>query len=107
MNVSGFAPIDVATPPIAGQVAPMSAAELAKRGQVKETAQKFEASFLSSMMQEMFEGVETAAPFGGGQGETMFRSFLTDAISKQMAKSGGIGIAAQVQREMLKMQGLK
>ena len=107
MNVSGFAPIDVATPPIASQVVPMSAAELAKRGQVKETAQKFEASFLSSMMQEMFEGVETAAPFGGGQGETMFRSFLTDAIAKQMSKSGGIGIAAQVQREMLKMQGLK
>jgi Rod binding domain-containing protein len=37
----------------------------------------------------------------------MFRSFLTDAIAKQMSKSGGIGIAAQVQREMLKMQGLK
>lgn len=107
MNVSGFAPIDVPLPPLAGQTGASSAAELAKRGQIRETSQKFEASFLSSMMQEMFEGVDTAAPFGGGQSEAMFRSFMTDAIAKQMAKSGGVGIAAQVQREMLKMQGLK
>jgi len=87
--------------------APTSAAELAKRGQIKETAQKFEVSFLSSMLQSMFDGVETSAPFGGGEGEKMFRSFLTEAMSKQMVKAGGVGMAAQVQREMLKMQGLR
>ena len=107
MNVSGFAPIDVSLPPLAATPAATSAAELAKRGQIKDSSQKFEASFLSSMLQEMFEGVDTSAPFGGGQGEAMFRSFLTDAMAKQMAKGGGLGIAAQVQREMLKMQGLK
>jgi Rod binding domain-containing protein len=93
-----------AAPPPASQP---SAAELAKRSQIKQTAQKFEATFLSSMMQEMFEGVEVSAPFGGGDGEKMFKSFLTEAMAKQMSKAGGIGIAAQVQREMLKMQGLK
>jgi Rod binding domain-containing protein len=86
--------------------AAMGAAELAKRGQIKETAQKFEASFLSIMMQQMFEGTETAAPFGGGPGESMFKSFLTEAMAKKMAAAGGIGVAASVQREMLKMQGL-
>jgi flagellar protein FlgJ len=83
-----------------------SAAELAKRGQIKATAQKFEASFLSSMMQNMFEGVKTEAPFGGGAGEDMFRSLLTESIAKQVTKAGGIGVAASVQREMLKLQGL-
>jgi len=83
-----------------------SAAELAKRGEIKQTAQKFEASFLSVMLQQMFEGTETAAPFGGGPGEGMFKSFLTEAMAKKMTASGGIGIAASVQREMLKMQGL-
>ena len=29
-----------------------------------------------------------------------------DAFGKQITKSGGIGVAASVQREMLKMQGL-
>jgi Rod binding domain-containing protein len=54
----------------------------------------------------MFEGVSTDGPFGGGQGEGAFRSFLMDAFAQQISKSGGIGVGAAVQREMLKMQGL-
>jgi Rod binding domain-containing protein len=84
-----------------------SAAELAKLGQIKETSQKFETSFLSVMLGQMFEGTDTPAPFGGGPGEAMFKSFLTEAMAKKMTDSGGVGIAASVQREMLKMQGLK
>jgi Rod binding domain-containing protein len=99
-------PILVSPQLAGGPSLPPSAAELAKRGQIKESAQKFEASFLSSMLQQAFDGVETEAPFGGGPGETMFRSFLTEAMAKQMVKAGGIGISASVQREMLKMQGL-
>ncbi len=86
--------------------AAQSAAELAKRGQIKQTAQKFEASFLSVMLGQMFEGTDVSAPFGGGPGESMFKSFLTEAMAKKMADNGGIGIASTVQREMLKMQGL-
>jgi len=87
--------------------APPSATEMAKRGEIKQTAQKFEASFLSVMLQEMFEGTETQAPFGGGPGESMFKSFLTEAMAKKISASGGIGVADSVQREMLKMQGLR
>ena len=87
--------------------AAMSAAEMAKRGDIKTTAQKFEASFLSIMMQQMFAGVQTSAPFGGGAGEEMFKSFLTEAMAKQVTKAGGLGIAASVSHEMLKLQGLK
>ncbi|MDB5427108.1 MAG: chemotaxis protein chel [Phenylobacterium sp.] len=86
--------------------APQSATELAKRGEIKQTAQKFEASFLSIMLQQMFEGVDTPEPFGGGPGESMFKSFLTEAMAKKMAANGGIGLASSIQREMLKMQGL-
>ena len=84
-----------------------SAEELAKRAKIKATAENFEASFMSVMMQQMFEGVKTSEPFGGGNGEEMFKSVLTDAMSKQVTKAGGIGLAATIQREMLKMQGLK
>ncbi|HEV2533478.1 rod-binding protein [Phenylobacterium sp.] len=97
----------VIPPSLTAPPAAPSAAELAKRGQIKRTAQDFEASFLSVMMQQMFAGVSTDGPFGGGQGEEMFRSVLTDAMSKQMVKVGGIGIAPTVEREMLKLQGLK
>jgi flagellar protein FlgJ len=84
-----------------------STAELAKRGKIDETAKAFESSFLSIMLSQMFEGVETEAPFGGGDGEKMFKSFFTDAIAKQVTKSGGIGLAASVSKEMLKLQGLQ
>ena len=84
-----------------------SAAELAKRGQIHQTAQKFEASFLSIMLQQMFEGTETSAPFGGGPGEQMFKSFMAEAMANKMVKTGGVGLAASVEREMLKMQGMK
>ena len=85
----------------------MSAAELAKRGQVHKTAQNFEASFLTSMVQTMFQGVTTSAPFGGGEGEDMWKSFMAEAMAKDMARHGGIGVAKSVEREMLKLQGLK
>ena len=95
-----------ATPQLTAPIATPTAGELAKRGQIKETAQKFEASFVSSMLQQMFDGLDTDGPFGGGQGEAMFRSVLTEAMAKQVVKSGGIGVSGAVQREMLKMQGL-
>lgn len=77
------------------------------REDIAKTAQAFEASMISSLLGEMFKGVETSAPFGGGPGEESFRSFLTEAIAKQMAAGGGLGLADDLAREMLKMQGLE
>ena len=85
----------------------ITAAEMAKRGDIKETAQKFEAAFMSIMIQQMFAGLETSGPFGGGDGEKTFRSFMTEAMANQMTKSGGIGLADTVMGEMLKLQGLE
>ena len=80
----------------------------ARRGQspqqMRETAESFEASFLSQMLKPMFEGLETDGPFGGGEGEATWRSFLIDAMAKQAVKAGGVGLADTVMSEMLKMQ---
>lgn len=76
------------------------------RAKIKATSADFEASFLSVMMSQMFAGVGEGE-FSGGQGESMFKSFLTDAMAKQMTKAGGVGLAQSVQREMLKLQGLE
>jgi peptidoglycan hydrolase FlgJ len=76
------------------------------REKIKATAKDFEASFLQVMMSQMFSGVGEGE-FAGGQGATMFKSFLLDSFSKQMARSGGIGISQSVEREMLKLQGLE
>jgi Rod binding domain-containing protein len=77
------------------------------REQIKKTAHDFEAAFIGQMLNQMFEGVETAKPFGGGAGEQAFKSFLTEAVSKQMVAAGGLGLADALQRDMLKLQGLE
>lgn len=71
---------------------------------MRETAEQFEASFLSQMLKPMFEGLSTEAPFGGGEAEGTWRGFLVDAMAKQAVRSGGIGLADQVVAQMLKMQ---
>ncbi|WP_259783152.1 rod-binding protein [Aestuariispira ectoiniformans] len=70
-----------------------------------EAAVNFEAMFLTQMVEQMFSGVKTEdGYFGGGSGEKMFRSMLSQEYGHEMAKSGGIGIADMVQKEILKIQ---
>ena len=70
----------------------------------KRAAEQFEGVFVSQFVSEMFNGISTDGPFGGGQGEAMFRSMMTDEYSKQIVAQGGFGLAASVQRELLKTQ---
>jgi flagellar protein FlgJ len=64
----------------------------------------FEAVFLNSMFSQMFTGVDGEGPMGGSGATGVWRSFLTDEYAKSFAKSGGIGIADQVYRELLSQQ---
>lgn len=81
-----------------------AAAPAVVTARMRETAEAFEASFLSQMLKPMFEGLSTEAPFGGGEAEGTWRGFLVDAMAKQTVRSGGIGLADQVVAQMLKMQ---
>jgi flagellar protein FlgJ len=83
-----------------------SAQQAATRARIDATSKQFESQFLSVMMGQMFEGTEVSAPFGGGEAEATFRSFLTDAMAKSVTKRGGIGLAKDIAKEMLKLQGL-
>jgi Rod binding domain-containing protein len=86
--------------------APLPTATPAQRAKIEGAAHDFEAQLVGLMLQPMFEGLSTDGPFGGGEAEGTYRSFMADAIGKQVAKAGGIGVAAPVAREMLRMQGL-
>jgi peptidoglycan hydrolase FlgJ len=74
---------------------------------INKTAQDFEAMFIGQMFQPMFESVGTDPNFGGGHGEDVMRSFLVQEYGKIAAKSGHLGIAAQVKNEMIKMQDVR
>jgi len=86
--------------PVAPNAAPNVAA-------AKKAAEQFEGVFVSEFLGSMFEGISTDGPFGGGQGEAMFRSLMLDQYSKQMASRGGFGLAGPIQRQLLAAQEAK
>ena len=69
----------------------------------EESAENFEAFFLTRMMESMFEGVSTDGMFGGGHAEKIYRSLLLDEYGKEMAKVGGIGVKEYVMTAILQM----
>lgn len=72
--------------------------------QMKETAEKFEAMFLSQALQPMFANIKPESPFGGGPGDEIWRSMQVQEYGKAIARSGGIGIADAVMDQMLRAQ---
>jgi peptidoglycan hydrolase FlgJ len=70
-----------------------------------KAAQDFEAMALGQLLAPMFNTVDTAhSVFGGGEAEATWRPMLVDAIGKQMAAHGGIGLAVPVFATMLRAQ---
>lgn len=67
-------------------------------------AKEFESVFISQFLGSMFSGVSTDGPFGGGQGEEMFRSMMIDQYGQAIEQRGGFGLAASVTKELLKHQ---
>lgn len=97
--------LDLSTALTVAQTQPVRApAHAINAAAAKKTAEQFESVFLAQMLGGMFEGISTDAPFGGGEGESMFRSLMVDEYAKQFEKQGGIGLAAPVASQLLKLQ---
>jgi len=102
-------PIAAATAPTTtGPQAPAKGAKGAVSGRRIEAAaraaQDFEAVYLSFMLQNMFTGISTDGPFSGGEGEKMFRSQLHQEMGRILSRSGGVGLADTVFREIMRHQ---
>lgn len=70
----------------------------------KKAAQQFESVFVTEFLGQMFADIPTDGPFGGGDGEQMFRSLMLDQYGQQIEKQGGFGLAAPVTAQLLKLQ---
>ena len=80
-------------------------ASITQDQKLDKAAKEFEAMFVSEMIGHMFNSIETDPVFGGGHGEDMFRSMMTQEYGKMMSHNGtGIGIAKHVKEALLKMQ---
>lgn len=81
--------------------APVSARTLAA---AQKAAKEYEGVFISEFLGSMFSGISTDGPFGGGQGEAMFRSLMLDQYGKQIEARGGFGLAAAMTKQLLAHQ---
>ena len=83
-----------------------AAAKGAVPPEVKRAAEEFESVFLSQILGQM--GASFGVPsIGGGEGdggENPFASMLRDEYAKVIGRSGGIGVADAVMRELLRAQ---
>ena len=85
--------------PATGTLPPAQAAKL------WQAARDFEAMAIGQLLQPMFETVDVRhAAFGGGEAEATWRPMLVDAIGRQMAAHGGIGLAVPVFNALLRAQ---
>ncbi len=72
--------------------------------QIRQAAEEFEGMFIAQMLQHMFAGIETNPLFGDSHAEEIYQSMMVDEYGKLMAKSGGIGVADHVTRQLLQQQ---
>ena len=66
-----------------------------RHAKLREAAQELEATFLAEMLKSAGLG-ETPGAFGGGIGEDQFSSMLRTEQAREIAKSGGIGLAEHI-----------
>lgn len=72
-----------------------------KDAALMDKAKELEASFLSEMLS--YAGLEPEdGSFSGGIGEQQFGSFLRDQQARMMVEKGGIGLAEQLFRSLVR-----
>ena len=70
----------------------------------RKAADDFESVFLNTFVEQMFSGIETDGPFGGGSSEKIYRSFMAQEYAREIVASGGVGLSDQVYSEILRSQ---
>jgi len=106
---NGVLPLDIGAIALNARNGDAARAAEALRGKpnaeaIRKAAEEFEAVFLSQMLAPMFETLESDTMFGGGPGEDIYRSMMVEEYGKAISRSGGVGIADAVAKELLNIQ---
>ncbi|CAG1065607.1 Murein DD-endopeptidase MepM [uncultured bacterium] len=68
--------------------------------ELRAAAAEFESLFINQMMKSMRDTIGKSELFDGGNAEDIYTSMLDTELSKNMAKSGGIGLADMLLRQL-------
>ncbi len=74
------------------------------KANLREKAKGLEGVFLNTLTSTMFSTIKTDDEFGGGIGEDTWRGMQAEQMADAIAKSGGIGLADSVTRNLLDVQ---
>jgi flagellar protein FlgJ len=85
----------------AAKTAAKAAAEKEARA-VGKVAREFESLFVGMMLKSMRNTVGKDKLTSGGRGEEIYRSMLDQEYASAMSEHGGIGLAAMLERQMIK-----
>ncbi|HEY5301962.1 MAG TPA: rod-binding protein [Acetobacteraceae bacterium] len=73
--------------------------------QLRKAATEFEAVAIGELLAPMFETADTAhGLFGGGEAEATWRPMMVQAIGRQMAAHGGLGLADSIYSALMRAQ---
>ena len=72
-----------------------------RAGAIERAAQDFESIFLAQLVRSMTEGLDGQGLLGPA---TPFGAMLLDEHAKLIARTGGIGVADAVRRELMRWQ---
>jgi len=61
---------------------------------IREAAEQFEGVFMSMLVGEMFKGTETEG------GNAIYTGLMTEKLGDELARSGGIGLADVLEKQM-------
>lgn len=84
-------PVDLPIPPLLAA----KAAAQTQTSKTDQTAKDFEAVFLTQFVDEMMKTTGATA-FGGEKQAEMWRSFMSEAVAKELVEQGGLGLSANV-----------
>jgi flagellar protein FlgJ len=80
--------------------APQPGAEAAEPSRLKTVCEEMEALFLHHMLSEMRKTVDKSGLIDGGRSEEIYTSLMDVELAEEMARSGGLGLATILQRQL-------
>lgn len=91
------------TPPVARQPSAPGRASAMPTDEVRQAAQEFESLLIGQILHGLMDSLSGPGMLGEGKDE-VYASMLQDEYARLISRSGGIGIADVVMRELLKAQ---
>jgi len=73
--------------------------------QARQVGEEFEAVFLAQMLEQMM-GESSEDSLFSGAGSSAWKGMLNEEYAKVMAKAGGIGLADDLAREIMRYQDI-